>query len=210
MAHRRNSCVVQMHRAKNFQQFAVISEPGMSAAGLGRLLHSLSCFLAFNVQVGHITERHPLSCPAAPQSVVSPQKVPSIEEYIAANGEAVPAAKWHPEYEPESILPPHETACHLERYTHVQRHHRKRARHAPSKIVCTLGPCLQHGGAAGQSVGWRAQHFQVHFSHGSHDVNAACLERFVQVRSGSLSVKGFAYAERCPRERSILRHAPGT
>lgn len=109
------------------------------------------------------------------------QKVPSIEEYTLQTVRQRLLQEWHPEYEPESILPPHETGHVIsERATRIALS--DIIENAPvtrlSKIVCTLGPAYSTEEQLGSLLDGGLNISRFNFSHGSHDAHAVMLERF--------------------------------
>lgn len=96
---------------------------------------------------------------------------------------------WHPEFEPEAILPPHlmdsrNTISERATLINLQDIVSSEAMCRKTKVVCTLGPACgtQEGMAALLDAGLNIA--RLNFSHGDHAAHAQTLQTF---RCGSLA-----------------------
>ena len=114
----------------------------------------------------------------------------SIEEYSLAKIKQRLLRDWHPEYEPESFLPPHSTLgadTVSERATLIQLNDivgsPNLLRH--TKVVCTLGPACATKSGMAALIDAGLNIARLNFSHGDHAAHCSMLERFRCALRGS-------------------------
>jgi hypothetical protein len=114
----------------------------------------------------------------------------TIEEYSLIKIKERLLRDWHPEYEPESILPPHELRGDFtvsERATLIQLNdivvdtpmYRK------TKVLCTLGPACATPAGMEALLGAGLNIARLNFSHGNHDGHLDMLKLFRCARGQS-------------------------
>jgi hypothetical protein len=107
----------------------------------------------------------------------------SLEEYSLAKVKERLLLDWHPEYEPESILPPHEARGDVtvsERATLIQLEDIavNSALTRKTKVVCTLGPACGTPAMLGKLINAGLNIARLNFSHGDHVTHAQMLQLF--------------------------------